>query len=152
MLLPGFCIRSQYYVFGSQCQYYCTDPDPQMDLADSLEQYDYLQSAEFVQNTTFNGTSVMEFAWTDNLGPIPMNYLYLYVDASTRAPVGMLRKLTPFGEFIGWENITWVDYTVGEPPSSAFNIPDKEYCQEGSDDECMDSVFDMVRRHVVPMP
>lgn len=49
-----------------------------------------------------------------------MNSMSLEVHKETGAPTRHTRKLTPFGDFIGWENITWTSFSPGEPPVSAW--------------------------------
>jgi hypothetical protein len=145
--------NKMYVTLGSTCEYHCANPTPQIDLADTLESYDYTHSATFVQNTTWNGVPVMEFTWNENLGPIPMNTLYLYVSIATGAPVQMNRYLEPFGSPLGWENITFQQFNVTVPSPSIFVVPGAKDCPAGQNGECQDAIerfARMQRRTALP--
>ena len=68
-----------------------------MDVGDSLCQP--AQAKAIIAGTAVvNGVDTTIYKWGDNLGPIPMNELYLYVSDKTKKPVQMIRDLHPFGK------------------------------------------------------
>jgi len=52
------------------------------------------------------------------------------VNQQSNAPVFQVRVIEPFGKYQGTENTTWTSFSVGTPPASVWNVPDKEYCQQ----------------------
>lgn len=72
------------------CQCYCQImAQLQCNLADSLCSYDMLHNAKNMGSATApNGAPATLWYWSENLGPIPMNELLLFVDPSTNNPIG----------------------------------------------------------------
>lgn len=99
-----------------------------------------MHGAAYTGSTSFNGQSVNVFAWNEDLGPIVMNSLILYTVPNQAVPVFQARKLTPFGNFIGWINTTWTNFTAGTPSPNAFVVPNEQYCQQADDSTCQDAV------------
>jgi len=122
-----------YLVAGERCQYWCPNRLEQQDMSDSLETYDFYHGAKYTGSSSIDGVKVDNYAWDEDLGPIVMNSLTLAVRPDTGAPVHQTRKLTPFGNFIGWSNSTWTTFTPGAPAASAFTVLNKEYCEQGNE-------------------
>lgn len=122
---------------AANCNCYCDmQGDLQCNLEDSLCTYDYKNSGKFVGTSMRNGTKVNEYDWAEDLGPIPMNTIKLYVDASNNAPVFQYRFVEPFGKPAGYENTTWVTFVPGQPALSNFNVPNKKYCERCDESQC----------------
>jgi hypothetical protein len=131
-----YYIRTYGHPAVRHCEKWCTPTTPiACDSMDSLCQYDYNKSAAFVETATIDGQPTNLFKWHDNMGPFPMNKLYLYATQSAPyAPVQMIRDVHPFGKEIG--NVT-IDYTNFRPLQSIdpalFDLGPKPYICEGED-------------------
>lgn len=126
-----------YLTIGDMCQYYCPITMSQCSLSDSLCTYDYLHGATYSGQTKApSGQLCDEWAWSENLGPIPMSELTLLTQPGAAVPVFQALKQTPYGKFVGWMNTTFQSFTAAQPPPSAWSIPGKEACQMGGNPQC----------------
>lgn len=134
-----------WYVYGpgpggNKCAYYCDVLGQlQQNIAESLNQYDYVAHAKFANTSQYDGEACDVFTWKDKLGPIPMADLTLYVKQGTRTPVHMHRNLHPLFKEIGTMDTTWSNYTEAVPPASAWDVPDEQKCEEGTEQQCPQS-------------
>ena len=137
-----------YYIkiYGGarHCMLWCEPDTPTIcDAGDSLCQ-PAMPKATNDGTAVVNGVDTTIYKWGDNLGPIPMNELYLYVSDKTKKPVQMIRDLHPFGKELG--NLT-IDYTnfeeVSSIPASVWDIGSyKGNCNTPSpSDQCASNQF-----------
>eukprot|EP00045_Choanoeca_perplexa_P006664 m.57397 g.57397 ORF g.57397 m.57397 type:complete len:244 (-) comp13724_c0_seq7:1097-1828(-) len=145
-----------YYIrtYGGErhCQFWCEPDVPEIcDVADSLCSSDYKNKATFVGNETVDGVATNKFFWTENLGPIPMNSLLLYVNADSPVPVRMYRDIHPFGKPLGNATIDFQSFqTPSSFPDSLFDLgPDAKYDCDGPEpgESCQDEAVLRSQRH-----
>jgi len=136
-----------YYVYGygpagNTCAYWCDlQGTQQCDLQESLCQYDYVAHAKYNGTATINNSiKTNVFTWSDNLGPISMNSLSLYVNQKNNAPVKMSRDVHPFGKELGTMDTYFSNWDPTPPPSSSFDIPGLNECMEGAGNQCQNSL------------
>ena len=106
------------------CQGWCAPSVPVVcDAADSLCSYDYKKHTKYQGDATINGEVTELLKWGENLGPIPMNELYLYVKKGAAVPVYMVRDVHPFGKEEGNITSTFSNFqALKSIPSTIFDI------------------------------
>ena len=116
-----------YYIniYGGKrhCMLWCEPDTPVIcDAADSLCQPP-MKSAKKDGTAVINGIDTTVYKWGDNLGPIPMNELYLYVNEETKGPVRMIRDVHPFGKEVGNITIDFQNFKqVQSIPASVWDL------------------------------
>ena len=82
-----------------------------------------MKSAKKDGTAVINGIDTTVYKWGDNLGPIPMNELYLYVNEETKGPVRMIRDVHPFGKEVGNITIDFQNFKqVQSIPASVWDL------------------------------
>jgi len=126
------------------CKGWCEPTVPEVcDAADSLCQPPYLKSAVNEGQSAVPGSPGVTgdlWKWGDNLGPIPMNELYLWVGtaaegtsdglaAGSPVPLEMIRDVHPFGREAGNISITFSDFkALKVVPADLWDLgPDAKY-------------------------
>lgn len=142
-----YAAQKIYYVTGkwgtkfASCDYYCDMlGDLQCNLGDSLCPYDYTH-AKFNGSAEVAGETCDELTWDENLGPIPMASIQLYVRQGTNVPVRMWRDTHFFGKKgMGSTDINFTSFSAVAPPDAAFTVPGADRCMMGENAQCANAL------------
>ena len=112
------------------CQEYC--PIKQGDKLFPFHPFDPFDKTVDKGATTMEGKKVEHYHWADKiLKIITMSTTDFYADITdpkAAVPVFMTQHLSPLGQDLGRQNITWSSYTPGKPDAKKFKIAGVDTC------------------------
>jgi hypothetical protein len=101
----------------------------------TLSPYQIDPTAVNIGSRMINGKMCTGWQWNETvLKIIVMQVTTIWVDQETNLPVQEYDQLTPFGQSIGFQSTTYLQFNPTRPPAKLFQVNGQQNCKNGGQD------------------